>query len=204
MVTSINHTNRQLLDTMNKLYWIVCEYKDATLFEGRFQGRTRGAAIKFLKTSLGRSSLKGLVFTISEIPVHLIREIVAEMLGISLDSIGAGVLPAVGVQPINALAELPGTNDDDQLVAGSGKPAILNGPTAVKGSEGFKPSRTNMRKVGNPGLGDDFWSEVHAFWKKCRSIRDTSIKFGLSQNSVKTRARRDGWRKEVPPASSTA
>lgn len=185
---------------MNKLYWIVCDNMDATLFEGRFQGRTRGAAIKFLKTSLGRSSLKGLVFTISEIPVHLIREIVAEMLGISLDSIGAGVLPSASVQPINAPAELTNTNGDDQLIAGSGKPAVPNGPTTVMGSEGFKPGRTNMRKVGNPGHGEDFWAEVHAFWTICRSIKETSIKFGLSQNSVKTRARRDGWRKDAPPA----
>jgi hypothetical protein len=200
VVISINHTNRQLLDTMNKLYWIVCENMDATLFEGRFQGRTRGAAIKFLKTALGRSSLKGLVFTISEIPVHLIREIVAEMLSMPLDNIGAGVIPAASVQPINAPAELPCTNGDDQLIAGGGKPALSSGPTAVLGSVGFKPRRTNMRKVGNPGLGDDFWKKVQTHWNQCRSIRDTSIKFGLSQNSVKTRARREGWRKDIPPA----
>ena len=185
---------------MNKLYWIVCENMDATLFEGRFQGRTRGAAIKFLKTALGRSSLKGLVFTISEIPVHLIREIVAEMLSIPFDNIGAGVLPAVSVKPINAPAELTCTNGDDQLIAGGGKPALPSGPTAVVGSVGFKPRRTNMRKVGNPGLGDDFWKKVQTHWNKCRSIRDTSIKFGLSQNSVKTRARREGWRNDIPPA----
>lgn len=185
---------------MNKLYWIVCENMDATLFEGRFQGRTRGAAIKFLKTSLGRSSLKGLVFTISEIPVHLIREIVAEMLSMPLDSIGAGVIPAASVQSINAPAELPCTTSSDQLAAGNIEPALSSGQTDVGRSAGFKPRRTNMRKVGNPGLGDDFWSEVQVFWNKCRSIKDTSIKFGLSQNSVKTRARREGWRKDVPPA----
>ena len=62
---------------MDKLYYIVCEEKDTTLFEGRYQGRTRGAALKFLKQSLGRKSMNGLVFTITEIPVPLIREIVA-------------------------------------------------------------------------------------------------------------------------------
>ena len=185
---------------MNKLYWIVCENMDATLFEGRFQGRTRGAAIKFLKTSLGRSSLKGLVFTISEIPVHLIREIVAEMLGMPLDNIGAGVVPAASVQPFNVPAELLNTNGDDQLIAGSRKPALQSGKTAFVGSVGFKPRRTNMRKVGNPGLGDDFWSKVHAFWKKCRSIKETAIEFRISENSVKTRARREGWQKDAPPA----
>ena len=54
---------------MDKLYYIVCEEKGTTLFEGKFQGRTRGAAIKFLKAQIGRQSLAGVVFTITEIPV---------------------------------------------------------------------------------------------------------------------------------------
>ena len=66
---------------MDKLYWIVCEEGDQTLFEGRFLGRTRGAALKHMKDKLGRSNLIGLVFSITEIPVPLIREIVAEILG---------------------------------------------------------------------------------------------------------------------------
>ncbi len=65
---------------MNKLYWIGCDDKDTNQFEGRFQGRTRGEALKFLKQSLGRKNLCGLVFTITEIPVPMIREIVAEIL----------------------------------------------------------------------------------------------------------------------------
>ena len=36
---------------MDKLYWIACDDKDTTLFEGRYQGRTRGDALKFLKES---------------------------------------------------------------------------------------------------------------------------------------------------------
>jgi hypothetical protein len=65
---------------MNKLYWIVCDDKETNVFEGRYQGRTRGEALKFLKQSIGRKTLNGLVFTITEIPVPLIREIVAEIL----------------------------------------------------------------------------------------------------------------------------
>lgn len=61
---------------MDKLYWIICEEKGVTLFEGRFQGRTRGGAIKFLKDQIGRPGLNGTVFTVTEIPVPLIRETV--------------------------------------------------------------------------------------------------------------------------------
>ena len=74
-----NETNKTHT-TMDKLFYIVCEEKGETLFEGRFQGRTRGAALKFLKEQIGRQSLNGTVFTITEIPVAVIREIVHEIL----------------------------------------------------------------------------------------------------------------------------
>jgi hypothetical protein len=149
---------------MNKLYWIVCDDTDTNLFEGRFQGRTRGEALKFLKQSLGRQNLCGLVFTITEIPVPLIREIVAEILG--------GELPA----PAPESTSEPEESEPETPLA---KPV----PVASDG------------KPGNPGFGDDLWAQARAFWEECRCIRKTAEKFGLSPNSVKTRARREGWRK---------
>ena len=140
---------------MDKLYWIVCEEGTTTLFEGRHQARTRGAALKFLKEQIGRRCLRGVVFTITEIPVPLIREIVAEILG--------GNLPAT-----------PETAPD-----------LLPIPEPVE--SGGKP--------GNPGFGDDLWTEARAYWMDCRNLRETARKFGLSPNTVKTRARREGWNK---------
>lgn len=149
---------------MDKLYWIVCEEKDTTLFEGRHMGRTRATAMKFLKEQLDRKNLNGLVFTITEIPVPLIREIVAEILGGELPATPAPVVVAsVESEPEAPLAK-------PEPVASDGKP-------------------------GNPGFGDDLWAQARAFWEECRCIRKTAEKFGLSPNSVKTRARREGWRK---------
>jgi len=149
---------------MNKLYWIVCEEQNATLFEGRHQARTRGEALKFLKQTIGRKSLCGLVFTITEIPVPLIREIIAEILGGKL-------IPETSppVEDAPAKAEMP--------------PAAKPVPVASDG------------RPGNPGFGEDLWTEARAFWEECRCIRKTAEKFGLSPNSVKTRARREEWRK---------
>ncbi len=149
---------------MDKLYWIVCDDKDTNVFEGRYQGRTRGEALKFLKQSLDRKSLCGLVFTITEIPVPLIREIVADILGGELPAAAPTPTPA----PVEPEPETP-----------------LDKPTPVA-SDG---------RPGNPGFGDDLWAQARAFWEECRCIRKTAEKFGLSQNSVKTRARREGWRK---------
>jgi hypothetical protein len=168
----------QLQFIMTKLYWIVCEDNNTTLFEGRYQGRTRAAAIKFLKAMIGRNSLKNLVFTVTEIPVPLIREIVIEVLGtLQWDVKKCDRL--IDGNPTFANQSLQSTTTGDDLPA-------PNTPAPVRKSE---------RKVGNPGLGDDFWKGVQAYWIDCRSIKQTSIKFKLSQNSVKTRARRESWRK---------
>ena len=154
---------------MNKLYWIVCDDKGTNVFEGRFQGRTRGEALKFLKQSLGRKNLCGLVFTITEIPVPLIREIVAEILGGELSA----VAPTLATTP-----EEPAPVEPEPEA-----PPVRPTPVASDG------------KPGNPGFGDDLWAQARAYWEECRCIRKTAEKFGLSPNSVKTRARREGWRK---------
>ncbi|MCP5535406.1 MAG: hypothetical protein H7A51_04130 [Akkermansiaceae bacterium] len=172
---------------MDKLYYIVCEDKETTLFEGRYQGRTRGAALKFLKQSLGRKSLNGLVFTITEIPVPLIREIVTEILAGGDGTGAANVVPIKPPEP-----EPPAGRYDAFADAAEPDSPPAEGPAPKK-----HPKKKRTAKVGNPGLGEAIWSEARAFWKKCRSIKQTADKFGLSPNSVKTRARREKWREEA-------
>ena len=181
---------------MDRLFWIACESKSATLYEGRFQGRTRAAAIRFLKQILGRGSLKGLVFTITEIPVPWIREIVAEILGVPHSNGGPEVLATGAATNLGRQAPDSAAGCEDVLAADWNSPATPVGPSpAVKSHT--RLGKHSTRKVGNPGLGDDFWEEVRAYWDVCRSIKKTAIKFKLSQNSVKTRARRERWRKVV-------
>ena len=171
---------------MDKLYDIVCEDNETTLFEGRYQGRTRGAALKFLKQSLGRKSLNGLVFTITEIPVPLIREIVAEILA------GGEGTGAANVVPIKAPEPQPpaGRYDAFSETAGPDSPPAEDPAPAAK-----KPSKKkSTAKVGNPGHGDDLRKKVRAHWEKCGNLSEAARKFGLSPNSVKTRARRENWK----------
>ena len=61
------------------------------------------------------------------------------------------------------------------------------GAVAVK----VKPAK----KAGNPGHGDEQWSQVRAHWEECRSVKQTAEHFGLSPNTIKTRSRREGWGK---------
>ena len=166
---------------MNKLYWIVCDDKETNVFEGRYQGRTRGEALKFLKQSIGRKTLNGLVFTITEIPVPLIREIVAEIL-----AEGSNATPAVNIVPLTRPdpEASPGRYD---AFADAAEPE----PTPAETTPPTPPKPA--KKVGNPGHGDDHWSQVKAYWLECRSVKQTAEHFGLSPNTLKTRIRREGW-----------
>ncbi|TAF24185.1 MAG: hypothetical protein EAZ71_11455 [Verrucomicrobia bacterium] len=172
---------------MNKLYWIVCDDKETNVFEGRYQGRTRGEALKFLKQALGRKTLNGLVFTITEIPVPLIREIVAEILA---GGDGSNVTPAANVVPIPRPEPQasPGRYD---AFADAAEPEPTQAETKPTKAKASKPAK----KVGNPGHGDDHWSQVRAHWEECRSVKQTADHFGLSPNTLKTRIRREGWNK---------
>jgi hypothetical protein len=172
---------------MNKLYYVVCEEKETTLFEGRYQGRTRGGAMKFLKQAIGRKTLNGLVFTITEIPVPLIREIVAEMLA------GGSGTAAANVVPITLPEAEPKVERFDAF-AKAAEPEVTPAKATPTKKPKAKPEAT-AAKVGNPGHGDDLWSNARAYWEECRSINKTAGKFGLSPNTVKTRARREGWNK---------
>jgi hypothetical protein len=152
---------------MDKLYYIVCEEKGEALFEGRFQGRTRGAAIKFLKEQIGRPGLNGTVFTITEIPVPLIREIVEGIIN------GQPALAAnQPLQPIN------GTN----LERKAERFDAYAKPEAAK----------NDARDGQ--INETDWKAVKRFYSKTRSPKKTAAEFGISVNTVKTRVRREGWK----------
>ena len=165
---------------MNKLYWIVCDDKETNVFEGRFQGRTRGEALKFLKQSIGRKTLNGLVFTITEIPVPLIREIVAEIM-----AEGSNATPAANIVPLTRPEPEASPGRYDAFAD-----AVEPRPTPAEATPP-KPAK----KVGNPGHGDDHWSQVKAYWLECRSVKQTAEHFNLSPNTLKTRSRREGWGK---------
>jgi hypothetical protein len=150
---------------MDKLYYIVCEEKGETLFEGRFQGRTRGAAMKFLKDQIERPSLNGTVFTVTEIPVPLIREIVqAIMKGEEITGTMALLKKAEPTKPA-------------RFDAFESKPQP---PVEAASTNGLPAENTD-------------WKMVRKFYRDCRSPKTTADQFGLSINTVKARIRREAW-----------
>lgn len=119
--------------------------------------------------------LRSVVFTITEIPVPLIREIVGEILA-------GGDLPAAVPTPPQ-----PATDDATATPEPAPKPARKSKPRAAPVASDGKP--------GNPGFGDELWAKVRARREECRNYRKAAEAFGLSHHTVKTRARREGWDK---------
>ncbi len=61
---------------MNKYFHILCTSGNKVIYEGRFQCATRGSAMTLLKEKIGRRNLSGLVYTITEFPIEVLREVI--------------------------------------------------------------------------------------------------------------------------------
>ncbi len=152
--------------------------------------------MKFLKQTIGRKTLNGLVFTITEIPVPLIREIVAEILA---GGDGGTAMPAANIVPITRPEPEPEAGPgryDAFAEAAEPEPTTAEAAPAAEAEPPKAKASKPANKAGNPGHGDDHWSQVRAHWEGCRSVKQTAEHFGLSPNSIKTRMRRENWRVE--------
>ena len=169
---------------MNKLYWIVCEENDRTLYEGRFLGRTRGAALKYLKEQLGRSNLIGLVFSITEIPVLLIREIVAEIM--------AGNTGDVPISKTRPLAKPEANNIVRYMAPEESK---TESEVEVKDDDP-PPSGATIR------LRTDYdWEAIKICYMEGRGPKDVAAIMNVPINTLKGRITREGWAAQRRKAS---
>ena len=64
----------------DKFFHILCSSGERVVYEGRFQCPTRASAMNILRDKIGRRNLCGLTFTVTEIPIEIIREVVESIL----------------------------------------------------------------------------------------------------------------------------
>jgi len=164
---------------MNKLYWIVCEENDRTLYEGRFLGRTRGAALKHLKDTLGRSNLTGLVFAITEIPVPLIREIVAEILAGN-----TGEVPMSETRP-----PAPAEAEADKVVRYAAFNQEAEPEAEAPNDDPPAGATTRLRT-------DYDWEAIKACYMEGRGPKDVAALMDVPLNTLKKRITREGWARQ--------
>ena len=163
---------------MNKLYWIVCEENDRTLYEGRFLGRTRGAALKHLKDTLGRSNLTGLVFSVTEIPVPLIREIVQQVL--------AGNSGEITLSETRPLPPAEPEADNVVRYAAFGQP-----PEPEPEDNDPPPSGATTRH-----RTDYDWEAIKACYMQGRGPKDVAVLMNVPINTLRGRITREGWARQ--------
>jgi hypothetical protein len=164
---------------MKRTYKLIASRGNEIIFDDRLDADSPRHARNELKKLLGLPSLSGIVYSITEIPVDLIRGIVdariAELAG------GAPLQP-----PVPA--------DVEELVMARLNPilrrlAALEGPPA----DPARPARFDpLADLPNPTAEPD-WTLVARHFRRYRDPARTAAKYGLPLDELNARAAREGW-----------
>jgi hypothetical protein len=170
---------------MNRTYKLIASRGTEVIFDDRIDAPTPRAARHELKNRLGLTSLSGIVYSITEIPVDLIRQIVdarvAELAGGA--PMQTPVPPDVEalvmerLQPIlRRLAALEQTPDEPE------RPARFDPLAMLPDAQGETPEPT-----------EPDWHLVKRHFRRYRDPAKTSAKYGIDVRDLNARARREGW-----------
>ncbi len=165
--------------TMKRTYKMIASRGGEIVFDDRLHADSPRDARKELKKLLGLQSLSGIVYSITEIPIDLIREIVdariAELAG------GAPLQP-----PVPA--------DVEALVMERLQPilrrlaALEQAPEQPQQSTRFDP----LAMLPDHGNEPD-WNLVKRHYRRYADPQKTAEKYGLAVRELNARARREGW-----------
>jgi hypothetical protein len=195
------------------LFKLIASKAGKVVFDDRIEAENPRTAREQMKSLLGLQSLTGVVYSITEIPVELIHEIVtAKVLEIVGSRRGGGSTIDVS-RIVNDAANVAVSDKfrpiEQRLAALEGRQtaASANGAhsTSSRRFDAFQRDSTRTREahasVTNvrsaepdaplPAITD--WRAVKRFFKHCRSPKQTAAHFDLSINTVKARVRREGW-----------
>jgi hypothetical protein len=204
-----------------KLFKIIASRGGNVLFDDRLEAPTPREARNQMRGLLGMKSLTGVVYSITEIPVELIGEIAAARVAEALARFDEGTPPpsleeiirvAAAKEVRRQLAELrselallapsapeaetpPERFDPFQSTAEPADPAP---PTpVVERVQANVEERRRRQPRGRPSITTDGrtidWRAVKKLYQRNRSLKQTAAAFNLSPNTVKARARKEGW-----------
>ena len=199
-----------------KLFKLIASKAGKVVFDDRIEAENPRTAREQMKSLLGLQSLTGVVYSITEIPVELIREIVTAKV---LEIVGARRSGGSTIDVSRIVNDAANVAVSDKFRPIEQRLAALEGrPTAAPatGANGT-PSNTSRRfdafqrdstrsgaaaptastvrtapPLPAPQPTTD-WRAVKKLYKQNRSPKQTAAHFDLSINTVKARARREGW-----------
>ena len=199
-----------------KLFKLIASKAGKVVFDDRIEAENPRTAREQMKSLLGLQSLTGVVYSITEIPVELIREIVTakvlEIVGarrsggstIDVSRIvndAANVAVSDKFRPIEQrLAALEGRPTAAPATGANGTPsntsrrfdAFQRDSTRSGASAPTASTERTTPPLPAPQPTTD-WRAVKKLYKQNRSPKQTAAHFDLAVNTVKARARREGW-----------
>jgi hypothetical protein len=164
---------------MKRTYKLIASRGDDIVFDDRVHADTPRHARREMKKLLGLESLSGIVYSITEIPVDLIREIV-----------DARIAELAGGAPLQS----PVPADVEALVMERLQPilrrlaALEQLPDAPPRSTRFDPLAILPDTSPEPD-----WNLVKRHLRRYGDPRKTAAKYGLNLRALNTRARSEGW-----------
>jgi hypothetical protein len=169
----------QKTETMKRTYKLIASRGNEIVFDDRLQADSPRHARREMKQLLGLDSLSGIVYSITEIPVDLIREIV-----------DTRIAELAGGAPLQS----PVPADVDALVMERLKP-IFRRLAALEQSPQVPVRSTRFDPLANlPELSPlPDWDLVMRHFRRYGDPEKTATKYGLSLADLDARARTEGW-----------
>jgi hypothetical protein len=166
---------------MKRTYKLIASRGTEIVFDDRLQADTPRDARKELKRLLGLQSLSGIVYSITEIPVALIREIV-----------DARIAELAGGAPL----QTPVPADVDALVMERLQPILRRLAALEQTPAAEEPAPCTrfdpLAVLPEPATEPD-WNLVKRHYRRYGSPDATAAKYGIALRDLKARARREGW-----------
>jgi len=206
-----------------KLFKIIASRGGNVLFDDRLEAPTPREARNQMRSLLGMKSLTGVVYSITEIPVELIGEIAEAKVSQALARFGEGTPPPslqeiirvaaaeevrrqlaelrselAALAPSAPQAETQPERFDPFHAPAEPEPAPAAPPSpVVERVQANVEERRRRQPRGRPSVTTDGrtidWRAVKKLYLRNRSLKQTAAAFNLSPNTVKARARKEGW-----------
>ncbi len=165
---------------MKRTYKLIASRGNEIVFDDRLQADSPRDARREMKKLLGLQSLSGIVYSITEIPVDLIREIV-----------DARIAELAGGAPLTT----PVPADVEALVMERLQPILRRLATLEQAPAEEPPPVTRfdpLAALPEPVAEPD-WNLVKRHFRRYGNPEATAAKYGIAIRELKARAKREGW-----------
>ena len=170
---------KQQTTYMKRTYKLIASRGNEIVFDDRLQADSPRDARREMKKLLGLQSLSGIVYSITEIPVDLIREIV-----------DARIAELAGGAPL----QTPVPADVEALVMERLQPILRRLANLEQTPEEPVPvTRFDpLAALPQPAAEPD-WNLVKRHFRRYGNPEATAAKYGIGIRELKARARREAW-----------